>query len=277
MNKIQSNKPKLYFLKLGGSLITDKASAHTPRLDVIRRLAIEIKTVRDQMPELKLILGHGSGSFGHIPAKKFGTRQGVATKDAWLGFAEVWWEASSLNRIVLDALHEAKLPAISFPASGAVSARDGKVTLWNLAPLKAALAADLLPVVSGDVVFDSQRGGTILSTEDIFNHLGISLHPHRILLAGIEEGVWADYPKCKHLISTITQENWDTVAPSLGGSQATDVTGGMVSKVQGMLELTAQIPGVEVHIFSGKQSGNLIRAMLGESTGTKIYRKEQLR
>jgi isopentenyl phosphate kinase len=30
----------LYFLKLGGSLITDKDQPHTPRLDVIRRLAV---------------------------------------------------------------------------------------------------------------------------------------------------------------------------------------------------------------------------------------------
>jgi len=239
-------------------------------------LAGEIRTVREKIPNLKLILGHGSGSFGHIPAKKYGTRQGVETEEAWGGFAEVWWEASSLNRIVLGALHEANLPVISFPASGAVSARDGKVTIWNLAPLKAALAADLLPVVSGDVVFDSQRGGTILSTEDIFTHLGLSLLPQKILLAGIESGVWADYPNCTQLISTITQENWDLVSPSLGGSQATDVTGGMASKVQGMLDLTSQIPGVEVHIFSGKQPGILTRALLGEATGTKIVQKEHL-
>lgn len=268
--------PNLYFLKLGGSLITDKASPSTPRMDVIQMLAGEIKSVRKQMPDLKLILGHGSGSFGHIPAKKYGTRQGVATKEAWRGFAEVWWEASSLNRIVLGALHETMLPAISFPASGAVSAQDGKVTFWNLAPLQAALAADLLPVVSGDVVFDNQLGGTILSTEDIFTHLALSLRPRKVFLAGIDEGVWADYPKCKHLISTITQENWEAVAPSLGGSQAIDVTGGMASKVQGMLALTAQIPGMEVQIFSGKLPGNLTRAMLGGSTGTKIFQKDKM-
>jgi len=34
------------FLKLGGSLITEKANAETPRLDVLRRLALEIADAR---------------------------------------------------------------------------------------------------------------------------------------------------------------------------------------------------------------------------------------
>lgn len=55
-----------------------------------------------------------------------------------------------------------------------------------------ALANGILPVVYGDVVFDEVRGGTILSTEDLFQHLAHQLHPERVLLAGLEAGVWAD-------------------------------------------------------------------------------------
>ena len=84
------------FLKLGGSLITDKSSAHTARIDVIRRIGLEIL---DAWSENKgpLLIGHGSGSFGHIPAKKYGTRDGVSTKSEWAGFAEVHAEATILN------------------------------------------------------------------------------------------------------------------------------------------------------------------------------------
>ena len=75
-------------LKLGGSLITDKSQAHTARPELIRRLAEEIRSAwePDRSP---LIIGHGSGSFGHIPAKKYGTRGGVRTEEEWTGFAEV--------------------------------------------------------------------------------------------------------------------------------------------------------------------------------------------
>ena len=100
-------------LKLGGSLITDKNRAHTARIGTIRRLAEEIYSVREHGP-FPLIIGHGSGSFGHIPAKKYGTRDGVHTDAEWAGFAEVHAEAVSLNRIVTDTLREAGLPVISF-------------------------------------------------------------------------------------------------------------------------------------------------------------------
>ena len=72
---------EIVLLKLGGSLITDKDTPYTPRLDKLKELALEIKTVLDSTPELLLILGHGSGSFGHVAAKKHGTRDGVHTAE----------------------------------------------------------------------------------------------------------------------------------------------------------------------------------------------------
>jgi isopentenyl phosphate kinase len=55
---------KLHFLKLGGSLITDKNEAHTHRPDVLARLGREIAAALEQDPSIKVVLGHGSGSFG---------------------------------------------------------------------------------------------------------------------------------------------------------------------------------------------------------------------
>ncbi|MEA3349229.1 MAG: isopentenyl phosphate kinase [Chloroflexota bacterium] len=264
-------KNPLLFLKLGGSLITDKTTPHTPRPTVIARLAQEIVAARKENPGLRLVLGHGSGSFGHVPAKKFNTRQGVDSPKDWRGFAQVWHEASSLNHIVMTALHAAGLPVISFPISGGVSVKNGRVATWNLIPLTAALKVGLLPVVFGDVAFDSIRGGTILSTEDIFAHLARQLHPQRILLAGIDAGVWADYPHCTELIPTITPESWKKAAPSLEGSAATDVTGGMASKVRAMLNLTVDVPGLDVLIFNGNQPGNVESAIRGKNIGTRLY------
>jgi len=260
----------IQFLKLGGSLITDKNSPRTPRRDVIARLAREIKTALDRDKDLRLVLGHGSGSFGHVPAKKYDTRRGVDSAEGWRGFAEVWYEASSLNRIAMDAFQEAGLPVVSFPPSGAVTASNGQVTTWNVDPIRLALGAGLLPVVYGDVVFDEIVGGTILSTEDLFMHLARELQPQRIALAGIDEGVWADYPHCTQVIPEITPENWDQVSASIGGSAATDVTGGMASKVSQMLNLVEGVSDLDVLIFSGNEPNNVISALRGYSIGTKI-------
>jgi len=259
------------FLKLGGSLITDKNSPHTPRLDVIQRLAGEILTARRENSALRLLLGHGSGSFGHVPARKYGTRQGVRSAQEWQGFVEVWREALMLNRIVVDALGQAGLPAISLPPSASALAHDGQVEAWNLAPLRHALEANLLPVVFGDVAFDSQRGGTILSTEDLFSHLAYQLQPRRILLAGIEAGVWADFPQCTHLVNEITPASWSQHSASISGSIAPDVTGGMASKVSQSLELAEHIPGLEVLIFSGETPGAIEQALKGIKSGTRIW------
>jgi len=260
----------LTFLKLGGSLITNKEKPRTPRLDALVRLAGEIAAALAENPALRLVLGHGAGSFAHVPAKKYATRQGVRTPDEWLGFAEVWWEAAALNRLVMDALRAAGLPAIALPPSATVTARDGKVAAWNLGPLQAALQVELLPVVFGDVIFDTVRGGTILSTEDLFDHLARQLKPQRILLAGLEAGVWADYPQCTRLIPEITPASFPEIAPALSGSNATDVTGGMASKVQQSLDLVEAIPGLEVMIFSGEEEGLVKAVLLGGKAGTVI-------
>ena len=261
----------LQFLKLGGSLITDKSQPFTPRPEVLARLAAEIAMAIEKQPLLRLVLGHGSGSFGHVPARRHGTRRGVNSPQEWQGFVEVWREAAALNRLVMDALHAAGLPAIAFPPSAGVSAEDGDVFAWDLSPLRSALVAGLMPVVYGDVVFDRRRGGTILSTEDLFVHLARQLHPQRMLLAGIEPGVWADYPARKQIIPEITPAILEKITRALAGSAATDVTGGMASKVQQSLALIQEIPGLVVEIFSGEAPGLLEQALEGKRVGTILH------
>ena len=125
----------LKFLKLGGSLITDKNIEYTARVDTLRRIAEEIKTARELEPSLRLVLGHGSGSFGHVAAKKYGTRHGVKNAEEWKGFLEVWREARRLDQIVLDIFLDAGLPVIAFPPSGGVTAdrpEDSTAGTWSL-------------------------------------------------------------------------------------------------------------------------------------------------
>jgi isopentenyl phosphate kinase len=261
----------LIFLKLGGSLITDKTRPYTARPDKLNLLAAEIASILKENAELQLVLGHGSGSFGHAAASRYNTRQGVSGTAAWHGFAEVWYQASTLNRIVLEALIGAGLPAVTLSPAASITSEHGKIIEWNQFPLREALSKGLLPVIHGDVVFDKVLGGTILSTEDLFAYLAHLLHPDSILLSGLEAGVWADFPAHKHLLAEITPGSFAQHASGLGAASGADVTGGMLSKVTGMLSLVEQIPGLEVMIFSGEQPGNLVRALRGENPGTRLY------
>jgi len=265
---IQEN---LTLLKLGGSLITDKKRPHTVRMEVLTRLASEIKEAKLAKPDLHLIIGHGSGSFGHTPAKKYGTRDGVISDYEWGGFVEVWHEAAALNRLVIKALSHAGLQILSFPPSASVIADEGKVSNWDLAVIEAALKVDLTPVVFGDVVFDKTLGGTILSTEDLFAYIVHKMRTRRILLAGLEPGIWMDYHTKKQLLVEITPSTSDAELEGLSGSAYTDVTGGMASKVKLSLELVRMNPDLSISIFSGEKPGFVRRALTGEQVGTLIY------
>lgn len=261
---------EIVFLKLGGSLITDKDQAHTARPDVITRLAEEIASALSETPGLRLLVGHGSGSFGHIAAQKHHTRDGVQGQAGWLGFADVWREARALNQIIIEGLSAAEVPVVAFPPSAFMLARDGQPAGWHIDGLERALNAGLVPVVNGDAVFDTVRGGTILSTEDVFSALAFTLSPKRILLAGIEMGVYADFPASLQRIDHITSASFASVLKGISGSASVDVTGGMRQKVELMLHLTKQIPGLEALIFSGDIPGNVHNALTGSVIGTRI-------
>ena len=275
---------ELVFLKLGGSLITDKTQPYTPLLDVMDDLALQIKTALQTHPNLHLVLGHGAGSFGHVPASAYKTRDGLPPRATplvhrerdeteesyWKGFAEVWYQASALNRFVMKAMHNARLRVISLPPSASVISSNGRVSVWDTTPIRMALAAGIVPVIFGDTVFDEVRGGTILSTEDLFMHLTRALHPERILLAGLEAAVWTDFPDRTKKIESITPQSFNEIKAGVGKSAAGDVTGGMESKVKQMLELVEENPDLKIQIFSGAEPGNIVRVLTGETLGTVI-------
>jgi isopentenyl phosphate kinase len=260
----------LILLKLGGSLITDKDTPYTPRLDKLASLAREIKTAMASNPEMQLILGHGSGSFGHTAAKKYGTRHGVKTREEWFGFTEVRFQAAELTRYVMQALLDAGISAVPVSPSASMVSTNRKVTAHNILVIRKALAAGILPVVHGDVAFDEMLGGTILSTEDVFAFLAEQFPVTRILLAGIESGVWADFPARTKLVKEIQLGEYEEMRAGIGGSASTDVTGGMKAKVEEMFALIRKNPGLTVQIFSAEAEGLLARALQGENVGTLL-------
>jgi isopentenyl phosphate kinase len=259
----------LIFLKFGGSLITDKLKVEHARLDVVERLAREVGRVWGSIPDGSLILGHGSGSFGHVAAARYGTLEGAHSPGEWRGFTEVAAAASKLNRIVLESLLASGVPAITFQPSASAQCEDGEIVRLAVQPVRAALAAGLLPIVHGDVAFDSVRGATIISTEAIMSYLAAELRPDWILLAGETAGVM---DTAGHVVPLITRQNIAAIMPVLGGSRGTDVTGGMVSKVMAMLDLAAALPDLNVLIFSGVPPGAVENALLQPSSakGTVI-------
>jgi isopentenyl phosphate kinase len=260
----------LVFLKLGGSVITDKDQSNTVNIERIDGIANEIIRALKDNAELSLLIGHGSGSFGHNAAKKNGTRDGVSTTQGWQGFAEVALRARELNQIVMERLVVAGVNAVSISPFSGIQTENHQVVTWDTSVLEQALHNHLIPVIYGDVVLDRQLGGTILSTEELFAWLALRLHPNRILLAGLEEGVWKDFPERTQMHSEIQPGDFLAADAGIKASESTDVTGGMRSKVEDMVKLVEQLPDLEIQIFSAVQPGNIFLTLMGTQKGTCI-------
>lgn len=268
------DRDPVVFLKLGGSLITDKTRPETARLDVLDQLAGELQEARQQAPRLRILLGHGSGSFGHAAAARHGTRSGVNSPVGWLGFAEVADAAARLNRIVVGRLLAAGMPVWSIQPSAGALCEDGRLTMWHTDAVALAFERGLVPLVYGDTVLDTVRGGTIASTEELFGWLLPGLTPVRIVLAGIVDGVYNGDPLLDAdalRLPVITPATLPDYAARLGGSHGVDVTGGMLSKVSEMCRLVAANPHTEVCLVSGLRANAVLAAVLGSDTsGTRI-------
>lgn len=259
----------LTFIKLGGSVITDKTREETPDLPTIQRLAGELRAALDADVG-QVILGHGSGSYGHVYARRYGVHTGIAPDGNWMGFALTAAAALRLNRIVVDSMLEAGVPALSLQPSATLLAEGGQLVSWDTATLVRALEHGMVPVVHGDVAFDMAQGSAIISTEQLLVALANqhALQPTRVILVG-ESGVYTSDPRANPAairIPRIDHANIGDVLRATGGSHGVDVTGGMRAKVELMWRLIENTPSLRVQLI-GTTPGLLQRALLGQAEG----------
>jgi isopentenyl phosphate kinase len=262
---------KLSLIKLGGSLITDKARPFTVREKTLQRLSQEIADASKEH-EHQIILGHGGGSYPHHPAQRYQTHQGFIAPDSRYGFAQVQDAAARLNRIVIKRLLAAGLNAVSLAPSAVCLARSDRIIECYTKTLEEMLKAKMLPVLYGDVGIDLDKGCCVLSTEEILFYLARKLDAGRVIMAGKTDGVFKADPGCisgASKIPIIDQSNFASIEPCLKESDGIDVTGGMRLKVSAAL--AASRHGIQSQIIDGTQPGNLKKAILGDlQLGTRV-------
>ena len=230
---------------------------------MIQRLAREVRGALAARPELRLVLGHGSGSFGHFAAQRYQVHRGCAD---WWGYAETGAAAARLNRLVVDAFLAEGVPVVSFQPSASARCVGGEMVELAVRPLEGVLERGLVPVVYGDVALDEQQGSAIVSTERVLGYLAGFMRPGRIVLAGEVDGVFTADPlrdPTARLIPEINRHNIEEIRAALAGSRGVDVTGGMLSKVLGMLELARELSGLDVLLVSGLRPGWVQQALEG--------------
>jgi len=268
---------KITIIKLGGSLITDKSRPMVAREKIIARLAKEIK-IASKLYSGKLLIGHGSGSFGHTSANKYQTQKGMLNRASIKGVSEVSDVASQLTKVVVKHLRGAGLPIVAFAPGSFIIADKQKEKRFFLEPIKEALKMGVVPLVYGDVVFDQSQGFGIFSTEKVIDVLvrGLSkdFKIERIVYLGVTNGVYDETGKT---IPMISPKTFSKVRKTLGGAATTDVTGGMLHKVKESLQIARKYK-TEILIVNGRVSGIVRKAILGKKVlGTliKTYRYQR--
>ncbi|HYB79583.1 MAG TPA: isopentenyl phosphate kinase [Thermoplasmata archaeon] len=250
---------RVVIVKLGGSVITRKRDVERIRPKVLARLAREVASVRD----VKVVLLHGAGSFGHPGAHRFGLARppgdGAAGAERARGAAIVAAEVRRLHLAVLRELVSAGASPASVPMATHARNRAGELVHLDPSPVASALEGGFLPVSFGDVVPDDAWGSSILSADTIAVALAPALGVERVVFVSDVEGILEGPPGRRR--STVREVTPETVASLRPPSGAPDVTGGIRGKATAMLAIAAA--GADAGLISGLSDGAVARAIHG--------------
>jgi len=242
-------------LKLGGGVITDKsAKIGVARKDVIGQIAKEISQY-----DGKIILVNGAGSFGHPLAKKYNLKNQFCID----GTIETHNSVRKLNQIIVNALIENGVKAISVDPMSCIVCQGGRIESMQVDTIKEMIKNGFVPVLFGDMVMDTQKGACILSGDQIMTYLAKKLETSILGFGSIENGV---YDENKRIIPKIDKENFKEIKKQIGESKFTDSTGGMLGKVNELLET----PDIVAYIFNAEQEGNITKFLNNGKVGTQI-------
>jgi len=257
----------MYLVKLGGSVLTDKARLRTPRQAAIRRLARELAAVKQP-----LLVVHGAGSFGHILARKHRLNEGAPTPARRIGAARVQQDVRTLDGLVVNALIDAGLAAVAVPPSSILSLDDGRVASIDLTPFLGFSSGGFTPVTFGDVVRDAKRGVSICSGDLLMLELARAFRPERAIFVADVDGLFTADPKRDRearLLDEVGPQDLSRVRFS--SAARTDVTGSIEGKVRRMFDVASHAG--ECWIVNGNVKNRVRDALRGRRVvGTRVTR-----
>ena len=263
---------KVCLIKLGGSLITDKAQPHTLRPERIHQVAQEIKDIIQLRKDLRVILFNGNGSIGHPVAKQHKIPQGFNGSNT-LGFCLLQQTTTQLNQIIVNTLLEQGIPAIGFQPSTLFWSENLTCRHLSLNIFEQIIEKKIVPVLYGDGIIDQDQGFNIISSDHLLALIAKYLANKRryiiekVVNLGDYDGVLDDKGE---LIEEINNFNYGAFKHCIKESEHLDISGGMANKIQALLELARW--GHESWIINGGKKNNLANLILNQqSVGTKIH------
>lgn len=242
------------------------------RKAVLSRLVDEIARAYKEKNDELFIVGHGQGSFAHVPAQEYKTMHGFINDESKFGMAVVQDSAAQLNRIVVHEFIRHHIPAVSLYPSNSIVTKARKPHVFCTEVFEQYIKLGLFPITGGDVIADTQTGCTIWSTEEVLAFFAKEFVKKGWQIKQIIHVTEVDgfLNSQKKLVKEITKKNWAELKHALEKTKGFDVTGGMGLKVEESLSL-AKI-GISSRIISGLKKNNLYNALTDKnSIGTTIH------
>jgi len=263
---------ELAIIKIGGSLITNKAKPFTLNNENLQVVVHEIFAIKQIKPDLRLILINGNGSFGHNTAHKFGTHQGFQDEQGRLGFCWLQKDTAQLNRILVNQLVEKQIAAVSFAPGNVFWAKNQQYFHQDLSILENYLTRNFVPVLYGEAILDLKLNCTTISSDVILYLLARYFTHHskfnlnHIINAGNYPGVLDEQ---QQVISRINHHNFAKIKKYFYKSQQTDISGAMETKIRELLKIAKL--NLSTVIIDGSKPGNLQKVLSNqEFVGTVV-------
>jgi isopentenyl phosphate kinase len=270
MNSRTAIASDVFVVKLGGALVTYKDDYCKPNTEIIAELGDVLYSCWSQVKG-RLILVLGGGSYGNAVPHRYNL---VDSSGEWkpedLSLMTV--KTLELMSLVTGIFRERGLPCYPFQTSSYLVTHNGEPRHYWIEPIKHALSLGQLPVLSGDLVFDTRKGFVIFSSDRIPELFVESLPLKRVVMLTNVPGVM-NYSSDSDIIRRVAIHDRDLLLDNAGASGHLDVSGGMKNKVKALLRLADL--GVEGVICDGRTPSLLQGALFDpDPPGTFIEAAE---
>jgi isopentenyl phosphate kinase len=252
-------------LKLGGSLLTDKAQPYSLRKDVLGQAAAEVRSCLDQGLVSRLVVVHGVGSYGHPPVIQHKLYKGFIDPGQLLPLSRTQSKVNELRAEVTSSLQDQGIAVNLFHTSSIASARKGRITSLDLAAVKGFLDIGMVPVLGGDMVFDSDMGFSVGSGDQVAAILARELEATDLVFATDVAGVFDADPKLRADAKLLRRVSLGALNDIPSGGEARDASGAMRGKLLALQILAPELRlGMRMAIISMMKAGNLAKLLRGE-------------
>jgi isopentenyl phosphate kinase len=255
----------MFLVKLGGSVITDKTQYKRFNHSTVRRLCQEIKESGREV-----LIVHGAGSFGHVLAHDHHLAEGKEAGGGAEAIAKVSLDVRELNAMVVSALIEAGIPAVSIPPGACFMMSQGRLRPPDMSIIRAYLQLGIVPVTFGDLVLDDVRGFGICSGDQLMEVLADEFQPERVVFISDIDGLYDRDPKKDRGAKLMPRVDREALERSTCEINVKDVTGGVHGKMESMLRLCRG--DRDCVLVNGTVEGRLLSLLKGDPVTCTVAR-----